>query len=347
MSDVFQAVSAFRASLLRRERQSAIALTRAYSAVYSNITKRIDELIRKIEQADNPPPSWLYEEQRLKRLQVQIRGELAKFSAFAEREIAGAEIAALRAAQAQAAQVMIGSLPAAVSVAFDRLPIKALTDLAGTLQDGSPLRDLLNTFGPDASRQAGNILFDGLARGKNPRVMARELKNAAGIPLQRALAISRTEVLRDYREASRETWKANRDVVRGWIWSADLSARCCVVCISMHGTRHDLDEPMQSHPMCRCAMIPETVTWKELGFSIDQPDMSIQSGLDWFENQSPSLQREILGDASYRAFESGAANLSDFVGRSYHPRWGAGRYRKSLKEMLGPGQALEFYRKAA
>src|SRR5690606_38014624 len=114
----------------------------------------------------------------------------------------------------------LGDAPPTVRLRFTRLPSEALTDLVGTLTDGSPLRRLLDELGPDASRAARDTLVNGVILGQGPRQIAREMRQALGGNLVRALRIARTETIRPYRTATLRSYAANSDVVRGWRWVA-------------------------------------------------------------------------------------------------------------------------------
>ena len=44
--------------------------------------------------------------------------------------------------------------------------------------------------------------------------------------------------------------------------------RVCCSCLALHGTEFPLDETLDDHPNGRCAMIPVTPSWSDLGFTI-------------------------------------------------------------------------------
>jgi hypothetical protein len=61
------------------------------------------------------------------------------------------------------------------------------------------------------------------------------------------------------------------------------------------------------------------------------PDM--QSGLDWFNAQDESTQRDMLGPGKYDAWSNGDFTLQDIVGVRNDPIWGNSIYVKSLAEL--------------
>ncbi|HEX5083570.1 MAG TPA: minor capsid protein, partial [Blastocatellia bacterium] len=95
-----------------------------------------------------------------------------------------------------------------------------------------------------------------MALGRNPRAIARQIREGLGGNMVRALTIARTETLRVYRQASLQNYQANSDIVAGYYWRSSRSRRSCGACIALDGTFHPLDRPMRAHVRCRCTMIP-------------------------------------------------------------------------------------------
>lgn len=176
-------------------------------------------------------------------------------------------------------------------------------------------------------------MIESLVVGRNPRETARRVRKEFSIGLSRALRISRTETLRAYREATREVYRANSDIVRGWIWVAAKSARTCPACLAMDGTFHRLDEGLDDHPNNRCAMVPAVK-------GMDMPKR--ETGAEWFDKQDEAIQRKILGNAGFEAYKAGAVKLSDFVGHRRSRDWGTTRYARSLTQILGTEEAKKW-----
>lgn len=275
MSELIETAERFRAELLKRAGAAAAALTRAYITTWRRIEQRLDQLTTQIEQArargEDVTKSWLYEQDRMETLKRQVAGEIAEFIQFAEQRILAEQQANIEQAVADAEQLVhlaLGTTPAGFSVAWNRLPANALAELVGFLQDGSPLRTLLDELGVDAGQRFEQALVEAVTLGENPRQTASRVRDALGGNLTRALRIARQEGIRPYRESTYRSYLNNRRLVGGWIWRAQLSTRTCIVCWRMHGTRHSLDERFASHIACRCAMIPDVVSWDELGYQI-------------------------------------------------------------------------------
>jgi len=129
------------------------------------------------------------------------------------------------------------------------------------------------------SQQISRVLTKGIADGKNPRVLARQLNkvisgigedlgitDALGryIPAQRrAQTLARTEIIRAHHQAMvREyrNWQMDNVFVRSeWVTSQDT--RVCDRCASLEGNIYTLAEVenlIPLHPNCRCIALPVT-----------------------------------------------------------------------------------------
>jgi len=170
-------------------------------------------------------------------------------------------------------------------------------------------------------------LVRGIVRGDNPRETARRIVDRTGQHfnggLARALNVSRTEMLDAMRAGQHATDQANGGVLSGWIWSAHLDSRTCRSCIGMHGTVHPITEPGPiDHHQGRCARVPRTKTWAELGFpGIDEPDTGLPDAGVWFEGLSEQEQRSLLTAAGYDAWKRGDYPMGDWTTRRTNTGW--------------------------
>lgn len=325
-------VERHRRELLRLERATASEMVRAYGGIWQRLREAIETLAQQYNTAAAAnaeiSPSWIFEFNRLYNLQRQTEGELRRLLDYAEARIIANEREAVTAANRHLGELITASAGPGVIGRWDRLPVEAVSDLVGFTADGSPLRELLDELGDSASQAIRDGLIEGLAIGQNPREIARRIRKELGGDLTRLLRISRTETLRAYREATRRNYQANDDIIAGWRWLAAKQARTCAMCLAMDGTFHTLDEHLNDHPNGRCAYIPvlkgeenKAPQWK--------------TGADWFEQQDADVQRRVLGDAGYEAYQAGAVTLRDYVGQRRDRDWGSTRYARSLREILG------------
>lgn len=358
MSELEDTNRRFRRDLLRGERAAASEMVRVYGESWKRIRESLQRLTQQISEArergEQVNRSWLIQEGRLQALQLLIEREINRFARYAEasitRQQADAVVSAIAHTEilARAAAGAGAAGGAGASLAFVRIPIEAVQDLIGNLSSGSPLRVLLDELGPQASAAIRQVLIDGVIAGKGPRDIARAIRKQAAISLQRALTISRTEVLRAYRQSSRRSYEANSDVVGGWTWTSGLDSRCCAACIGMHGTEHPVTETMATHPSCRCVATPFSKSWAELGIEgVKDTQVKLEAGADWFERQPAKTHVAVLGKAGAAAYKAGQVSLTDFVGRAESKTWGPMYYQRSLKSALEVAARKSQRRKAA
>ena len=170
-------------------------------------------------------------------------------------------------------------------------------------------------------------LARGMIVGDNPREAARRMMVATEGRftggLTRALNISRTEMLDAMRTAQHATDQVNAGVLAGWTWGAHLDSRTCISCISMHGTEWPLTEPGPiDHHSGRCARLPRTKSWAELGFpNIPEPDLGTIDAGEWFDGLDTESQLRILGRSGWDAWSAGRFPMSDWSARKSNDGW--------------------------
>lgn len=140
-----------------------------------------------------------------------------------------------------------------IGTGFGKLNPKVIELFILKTQENSPLQQLLRKSYGQMSQQMIQTITNGLARGMNPVKVARELVKQVDIPLSRAITITRTECLNAYRESSIYTFKQS-NLCEGW--ERVEAEDCCDECAIENHSKHDLDEPFDTHPRCRGAAIP-------------------------------------------------------------------------------------------
>lgn len=170
-------------------------------------------------------------------------------------------------------------------------------------------------------------LARGMIVGDNPRETARRMMAATEGRftggLTRALTISRTEMLDAMRAAQYATDQVNAGVLAGWTWGAHLDSKTCGACIAMHGTEWALTDPgPEGHQNCRCARIPRTKTWAELGFpGIEEPDLAFDDAGAWFDGLTEPEQVGILGKRGYEQWKAGNFPMDQWAVRRENENW--------------------------
>ena len=342
-----QVVQSYRDALLQQESNASQALEHAYAHTLSQIQPQLDKLYKDIAQrrqnGEDVPASYLYEAQRLQHLKAFITQQVNQFGATAYVTTQQLQHYGAQLGQQSALQQLQATVPQGYHYNFGIPSAKAITDIVGATQKGSPLYDLFNGYGEEAATGVANALVTGLTIGSNPRVVAIQVQQALGISRNRALVISRQELVRAYRSSSLLTMRQNSDVCSGWRWQCAKQARTCPVCLAMDGQVFDLDTDFESHICCRCCPVPITKSWSDIlsGMGVNTDDIpetsasddDYQTGSDWLANQDEATQRQVMGSqAAYDLYASGTP-LSKFVGVSHNEDWGSSRYVKSPSQI--------------
>jgi SPP1 gp7 family putative phage head morphogenesis protein len=337
MSDLDTAIRQFRRLRAQREASTARALRDAFERASNGLQQQLDGMVAWIAQeqaAGRDVPLWrLLAESRNRWLLEQATALFNQYS----REVGNIIVREQRHAVAQAqvdARALIekgfGPPPPSVGLPFVALPQQAIGQLTATLQPGAPVRRLLDEFGGDAASTVESELITGVASGRSPRETARAISDAIGGQYDRSFLITRTETLRAYRGAQLEVYRANKHLLKGWRWHATLDRRTCAVCIALHARLFEVSEPMRPHPACRCSVVPETRTWRDLGYDVPETERTIETGPEWFARQPISVQQDVLGPAAHEAYAAGDVELDDFIRLRRSPTWGSSYVRGSL-----------------
>lgn len=330
---VIELAEQYKRALIAKDLQAEKRLISAYQGLYARVRDLADALVLEIAGSEEMTPAQVQRTKRFGELMTRINSEMADYSAFTKVEMSTAAREAIRMGEANARSLIGMSIgDAALAGKFNALNPAVIEKLLGFLDPSGPLYDKLSKLGGWTADQVSQAIIEGVGLGKNPRTTAgmltKTLKDGIterlGMGLTDSLRMMRTVQLYSYREANRASYVANNDVVKGWIWYADL-AGACPSCVAMHGTEHPLTETLDDHHNGRCAMLPLVIGAKN----------DIQSGADWFEKQSEQYQRKELGDAKYEAWKGGAFKFGELSTTRQDDVYGEMRTTAPLWELLG------------
>ena len=304
--------------MAKRWRELEIALETEIYALVSEVLElqRTGQVVgaQKIRRLD-----------RYRILLGQLDIEMSKYSAWAEVEIIRKEGALAKLALEHATDAIRISLVEAtgeIGAVFNRVPVSAVEHLIGTTA-GGPLADLIMDAYPDAADRVTRALIDGVAMGRPPGVVAKAIADGMAEGLVRATTIARTEMLRVYREASREQYEES-GAVTAYQRLASRQPVTCMACIALDGKIYPTDELMEVHPNDRCVMIPVVR---------GAPPIKRELAGDWFDRQTDEVQREMMGPGVHDLYKEGKIELPDLAVESHHPIWGPSLNVQSLKNL--------------
>jgi SPP1 gp7 family putative phage head morphogenesis protein len=321
------ALDAFTELLFNADEAATHAMVEGFDTAHAGYEKRITSLMDDLVEYPDQPGK-VFQLERFKKLDADLKASAQKYGQFAEHTIYKGQAAAAHIANEMAEQTVVaaaideGLLPSVANWA--KFPDRAFTDMVGRLHDGSPLNSLLNTFGKSASDAMKQALINGVAQGLNTDVLGAKMAKSIGITRHRAVAISRTSILSSYREGARRSFAANSRIIRGWVWQSSRDKRTCMACIARDGTVYPLNVRMPAHVSCRCRMRP-----------VLRHGQNVRNGTgtDWFREQPPNIQSDMLGPHAYEKWKKGEFDIPDLAGYTVDPKWGASSSRRSLKDM--------------
>ena len=203
----------------------------------------------------------------------------------------------------------------------------------GFLDPQGPLFERLSKLSPVTTQQVSQALVEAVAKGWNPTKTAAMLQNQYGMALTDALRMTRTSQLYSYRESSRASYAANSDVLTGWQWHANLDGLTCMACTAQHGSIHPMNERLNGHHNCRCAMLPITEVF---GAHMDEA-----AGQQWFEGLGEAEQKKMMGAGKFQLWKEGKITLDQLVDTHTDSVYGEMLTENSLKTVLRRAQIYD------
>lgn len=341
MSTLLDIINDYRRRLLAGESRAQAALDAFHIQTLAAIQPALDRLYQQMTDAltrgEQIDVAWLMQANRLELIKKLISGQIDQYGALALATTGRLQQDGVHLGLDAALAMLNATRPPGIAWSFGIPSVAAIQRLVGATQAGSPLATLFRGFGAEAAQLVERALITGVTLGWNPRRVAPLVKEALGVSRNRALTTSRTEFNRAYRDSSLEVYKANSDVVMKYRRTCAKSARTCAACLALDGTLYDLDTDFALHPCDRCAVLPVTKSWGEILGRDDLPDTrpKIETGADWFARQTEDVQRRVLGNAKYDAWQSGKFDLKDIVKHSHSEEWGKSISEKPLRELVG------------
>ena len=342
LPDAAKAADEFIRRLRVLEDAASQQLVDAYTPIWQRLRANINGLLEEVQHR----ALTVAQAQRLSRynsLLEQVASEVGIYSRNTAVVIGESQVGAVGLAQASARQVTALALPrgltmnilARAGIAWDQLPAEAFERFIGIAGDGSPLARLLSPLGAEAREGVIQAIGEGIALGKSPRDTAALVRVRFGMPLSRSLGIVRTETLRAFREANRLQYVANQNIVKGYRRHSARDGRVCMACIALDGEFYPLEKPLNEHSGGRCALLPDTITYRDLGLDVDEAPSDFESASDWFLKQPEKVQRTMMGPGKFTAWRAGEFQLKDMAKLVQNETWGEAAVVAPLKELVG------------
>lgn len=325
-SEVIRLMRSFKSDLRAGEAAQMREMTARWQGVERRLSGQIDALAQEMatiaRDGGTVSRGVLFNDARYRELLLQLTDELEGYTEYADRTIADRQrqLSRLGITHAQRAITTQG-----IQAGFNRLPIEAIQNLVGLAGDGTPLRALLVQSWPLSADRLTQELINGVALGYNPRKTARLMAQGMASSRDRMEVIARTESLRVYREANRQSYRAS-GVVSGYRRLATHDSRVCAACLMDEGHFYELNEEMPEHPQGRCTLVPivdgiKEPVWKQ--------------GPDWFVEQPDATQAAILGKERFVLWKQGQYGLDELVTVKVNAIWGDSLQVTPVRELTG------------
>jgi hypothetical protein len=326
--DIVKTLLEQRAALEAQDAEYIARLVDAYKTIYSRLQGDIDALMLAIEKVGATSSGQVVRLSQYKRLMEDIERELVKYAGYVEVEIGAAARASMTMASADTKALMT-QLLAETGIGADAIKIlwpAAIEKLLGYLEPEGALFKKLGGLPGYTAKQVSDAIIAGVGVGKNPLTIADMITDKFGMALTDSMRMMRTVQLYSYREASRANYISNSDVVRGWVWYAEMDESTCMSCIAMHGTFHELDETLDDHHNGRCCMLPVTYT-------MDNP--VDKTGEEWFNEQSEATQQNMMGKEKFDLWQADGFKFNELSRTGEDEVYGQMRTETPLWELLG------------
>lgn len=242
-------LDSFMEKQLTLDKKTMLLLAEEWGSVSEGLAGQIKTLSQLAEKG-TLTPNQLYQLTKYQDFLAESKVIISQYSEKAGGIIASAQAEAVTLGELQS-KTVLGTIGVQLG---NNLPKKAIeTFIGSSTYDGAPLKAILVKDYPETVLKLTDTLLQGISQAKNPVTIARQMQADMGGNLDRALRISRTEVMNCYRESARQTMQ-EQGMVKQWGWIAEDDA--CEDCKANDGKRFPITQSMETHPNCRCGELP-------------------------------------------------------------------------------------------
>lgn len=329
LSQLQQMIALYRRGILTLDDAVLVRLQEAYAPARERLLRLVESLVGQISAGDALSVTEAMQLGRARELLRLIEIEAGKLAELTGELVPSAQSTAIQQAIERARMLTIAQgttvrEASRVAARWTSLNSSAVSDLVGSLSDGSPLADWIERVVPESVQTVRDTLLDGVARGINPEDLARQLAAATDLPLQRAMTFSRTETMRAYRSASLASFAQQSDILSGWQWSCAPTG-ACVACVAKDGEVYPLTVMhFPAHPRCRCTAIPV--------LKDDSLLPQLETAGDRFRALPMEEQVKALPVGARAEYRAGRLTLDDFVHERHDDEWGTSVQVASIQQ---------------
>jgi len=210
---------------------------------------------------------------------------------------------------------------------FTRAQLRALVD--GVLVQGAPVAEWWGRQAGDTLQRFTDEMRQGIAQGLTTPQLIRRMRGGTEngetivgfmqTSRRNAESLVRSATMAVAERAKQATYDANQNIIAAVVWTSTLDGRTSTICMVRDGLRYDPktkkpighDVPWGAGPGalhwgCRSTSRPETKSWRDLGFDVDDLPAGTRASMDgqvaadttfegWLSRRSQAEQDAALG----------------------------------------------------
>jgi len=327
MSAILEKLIELRNQIDNKNRRALLSLSREYAKALFRLQGDLDSLQNDLLKLKNPSPRQIANLPSYQRLIVRLEEEISGYSFWLKGQLE----------EQSQENILFGSLSAKILLGV------ALAMRAGIAPDfqklvGEELGLVLESVDPAITSQLLSQYTDPLltkvgqmsthtiaviTNAINGGASALRISSLLGLPLADAIRFTRTVQGWSFREALRTDYVANG--IEKWMWISALDIASCLSCISQHGNIYPISESLNDHDSGWCIPLPV----------VEGVDYEIQTGNDWWNEQSEATKRQMAGDLKYDSMLDGTTTLNDYSVEVENDIYGKIRIESSQKNLVG------------
>ncbi|KKC39515.1 hypothetical protein WH87_04795 [Devosia epidermidihirudinis] len=222
-----------------------------------------------------------------------------------------------------------------------------LVSLVGSvLVHGAPVAEWWSRQAGDTLQRFTDQMRMGMALGETSQQLIQRIRGGTrngelitgfmDISKRHADSLVRSATMAVANDAREATYQANADILNAIVWTSTLDNRTSVQCQVRDGLRYTLDHqpighdvpwgpgPGNLHWGCRSTSRPETKSWREMGFDIDDLSLATRVSIDgqvagdskfedWLAKRSRVEQDNALGKGRADLWRDGKISYRDLL----------------------------------
>ncbi|AWJ93837.1 phage head morphogenesis protein (plasmid) [Azospirillum baldaniorum] len=226
---------------------------------------------------------------------------------------------------------------ARTEIASRDVPAATLDILATQVAiDGSPAEAWWAKQAGDFRARFADLIVQGVPAGRKIDDLVKDTRKLGEMSRRNAEALVRTAVQKVANDARIESFRANRDIIKGIMQLSTLDGRTTVTCAAYSNATWDLDfNPIPPtklpwnggpprHFNCRSTTTPITKSFRELGIDADELEPGVRASMDgdvpadlsfddWLKSKDKSFQDDLLGVGKADLWRRGKLSMADLL----------------------------------